>query len=175
VEPELRAAVVFVKQVEISGEIVAFTDAMEGRFLSVQTSAGLVKVVLVPKTTPIFLEGDGSVPLELLCTGEQVRILVDPKATPLTATQVKVQADVLQGTVTGISGGNTLLVQPDGQTISIPVHVRDGATILDQRGDDDKLLGFGDIQLGDQVKVFGLDPSSCNPITQAFVVLVVGP
>ncbi len=173
---ELRAAVVFVKQVEISGEVVAFTDATEGRYLTVQTSSGAVKIVLVPKTTPIFLEGDGSVPLDLVCTGRKVRILVvDPDAAQLTASQVKVQADVLEGTVTGISGGNTLLIEPDGQTVSIFVHVPDGATIIDQRGDDDKLLNFGDIQMGNQVKVFGLGPSPCNTISEAFVILVVGP
>jgi hypothetical protein len=172
---ELRAAVVFVKQVEISGQVVAFSDATEGRYLSVQTDSGAVKTVLVPKTTLIFLEGDGSVPLELVCTGRKVRILVDPNATQLTASQVKVQADLLEGTVTGISGGNTLLVKPDGQTASINVHVPDGTTIIDQRSDDDKLLSFGDIQVGNQVKVFGLGPGPCNTMFEASVILIVGP
>jgi len=172
---ELRAAVVFVKQMEVTGEVVAFTDATEGRYLSVRTDSGVVKIVLVPKTTPIFLEGDGTVPLDLVCTGRTVRIVVDPDATPLTATQVKVQADVLEGTVTGISGGNTLRIKPNGQTEEIYVHVRDEATIIDQRGDDDRLLSFGNIQVDDKVKMFGLGPGPCNSISEAFVILVVGP
>ncbi|HYR01742.1 MAG TPA: hypothetical protein VES58_00245, partial [Syntrophobacteria bacterium] len=70
----------------------------------------------------------------------------------------------------------TLLVKPDGQSVSVYVHVQDGATIIDQRKDDDKLLSFGDIQVGNQVKIFGLGPSPCNTaIFEGFVILVVGP
>lgn len=176
-EPELCAAVVLLRQIEISGEVVSFSDSSspEGRYLSIRTSAGDVKVVFVPKDTPIFLEGDGRVPLDLVCAGTSVRTLLDPDVLLPTATDVTVLANLLEGIVTGISVGNTLRVLPDGQTAEIYVHVRDGATIIDQQDDDYKLLNFGDIKLNNQLKVFGLHPGPCNSSFEAFVVLVVGP
>jgi hypothetical protein len=176
VEPELRAAVVLLRNIEVSGEVVAFADSAspEGRDLTIRTSSG-DKIVFVPKDTPIFLEGDGQVPLDLVCTGTTVRVHLDPDATQPTAADVKVVANLLEGTVTGVSGGNTLLVLPTGQTVATRVHVRDGATIIDQRDDSYKLLNFADIKVTDQLKVFGLKASPCNTLFEAFVVLVVGP
>jgi hypothetical protein len=176
VEPELRAAVVLLRNIEISGEVVAFSDSTspEGRYLTVRTSSG-DKIVFVPKGTSIFLEGDGQVPLDLVCTGTTVRLLLDPDAIQPTATEVKVVANLLEGTVTGMPGGNTLLVLPAGQTVATVVHVRDGATIIDQRDDNYTLLNFADIKVTDQLKVFGLNASPCNMLFEAFVVLVVGP
>jgi hypothetical protein len=131
----------------------------------------------VPTDTPIFLEGDGRVPLDLVCSGTQVRVRVDPDVSQPTASEVKVAADLLEGTVSSAwtPGDNPLLVLPDGQTVPTAVHVRDTATIIDVRDDNYKLLGFGDIKAGDQLKVFGLKSSECNVMFEAFVVLVVGP
>jgi len=179
VSSELRAAVVLLRHNEILGEVVSFSDSSspEGRSLTIRTSSG-DKVVFVPQDTPIFLEGDGQVPLSLVCTGTTVRVLLDPAVPQPTATDVKVVANVLEGTVTGTPGGNKLLVLPEGQTAATSVHVRDGATIIDQRDNDYKLSNLGDIKTDDQLKVFGLKPSPCNSNVnefEAFVILVVGP
>lgn len=176
VEPELRAAVVLLRNIEVSGEVVAFADAVspEGRHLTIRTSNG-DKIVFVPQDTPIFLEGDGRVPLDLVCTGTNVRVQLDPEAIQPTAAAVKVAASLLEGTVTGTPGGSTLLVLPTGQTVAGLVHVRDGATIIDQRSDNYQLLSVTDIKATDQLKVFGLNASPCNAFFEAFVVLVVGP
>ena len=181
-ESELRAAVVLLRRTEIAGTVTTFTDKVDGsgRDLTIDTGAGILKNVFVPKDAPIFLEGDGQVPLKLVCTGVAVRVFLDPDAPQPTATEVKVLADRLEGTVPGswTSGGNPLLVVPDGQTVPTAVHVRDGATIIDQRGGDYKLSNLGDITAGDQLKVFGLKPSPCNSNVdefEAFVILVVGP
>ncbi len=176
-EPELRAAVALLRHVEISGVVESFSDSSSpaGRYLDIRTSPTEVKTVFVPTDTPIFLEGDGRVPLALVCDGTTVRVLLDPGASQPTATEVKVLADLLEGTVTGISGGNTLRVLRDGETVPTDVHVRDGATIIDQRGDADVLRNFGDIRIGDRVRVFGLKPGPCNSVFEAFVVLVVNP
>lgn len=177
-EPELRAAVVLVRQPKITGTVVSFADRADGsgRDLTIDTGAGVLKTAFVPTDTPIVLEGDVTVPLALLCTGTTVRVLLDPDNPQPTATEVKVTADMLEGTVTGISGGNTLLVLPTGETVAVTVQVRDGATILDQRGDDDTLLTFGDILVNAQLKVSGLKSGPCHLTTfEAFVVQVVGP
>ncbi|MBP2672044.1 MAG: hypothetical protein H6Q85_2110, partial [candidate division NC10 bacterium] len=176
VEPELRAAVVLLRNVEISGAVVAFSDSASpaGRYLTIRTGSG-DQIVFAPSDTPVFLEGDGEVPLDLVCTGTNVRVFLDPDVLQPTATGVKVVADLIEGVVTALPGSNTLLVLPAGQTVATLVHVRDGATIIDQRDDNYKLLGFADIKTTDQLKVFGLNASPCNTLFEAFVVLVVGP
>jgi hypothetical protein len=180
-EPELRAAVVLLRREEVAGTVTSFTDKLDGsgRDLTIDTGSGILKTVFVPKDTPIFLEGDGQVPLGLLCTGVAVRVFLDPDAPQPTATEVKVLADLVEGTVKAKwidpVSGNMLRVLPDGQAVEINVHVRNGATIIDQRGDDYTLLNFADIKINDQLKIFGLEPSVCNSSFEAFVVLVVGP
>ncbi len=175
VEPALRAAVVLLRQARVTGPVMSFSDRADGRELSIDKGAGNLTTVFVPTDTPIVLEGDGRVPLNLVCTGTMVQVLLDPDLPQATATAVQVAADVVEGTVTGVSGGNTLLILPAGQTVAASVHVRDGATVIDHRGDDYKLLDFGDIRVNDQLKVFGMKPSPCNTSFEAFVVLVVGP
>jgi hypothetical protein len=173
---ELRAAVVLLRQVTISGEVVGFADSAEGRLLTVQPPGGVPTTeVFVPTDTPIVLEGDGRVPLDLVCTGTRVRVLVDPDASQATATEVTVLTDSIEGMVTEIRGGRTLIVRPAGQDVGTAVHVRDAATILDQRSDNDALMSFEQIKVGDHLKVFGLKPSSCNLAFEGFVVLVVTP
>ena len=178
-EPELRAAVVLLRQVEISGTVMSFSDRLEGRNLNIDTGAGVVKTVFVPKDNPIFLEGDGQVALDLVCTGTRVRVLLDAAVPQPTATDVKVLADLVEGTVkdkwTNLGDGNMLRVLPNGQTVETNVPVRNGATIIDQRGDDYTLLDFGQIKTNDQLKIFGLKSGPCNASFEAFVVLVVGP
>jgi len=178
-EPELRAAVVLLRQVEITGTVVSFSDRLEGRDLNIDTGAGVVRPVFVPKDTPIFLEGDGRVPLDLVCTGTRVRVLLDAAAPQPTATDVKVLADLVEGTVTkrwtDPVEGDMLRVLPDGQTVTTDVHVRNGATIIDQQGNNYTLLSFADIKINDELKIFGLKPGPCNTHFEAFVVLVVGP
>jgi hypothetical protein len=102
-------------------------------------------------------------------------VLVDPDASQVTATDVKVLADSVEGIVTGISSGRTLIVRPAGQAVGTAVHVLDAATILDQRSDNDTLMSFEQIKVGDSLKVFGLKPSSCNLVFEGFAVLVVTP
>jgi hypothetical protein len=174
---ELRAAVVSLREGEISGEITMVVSTVEGAFLTIDPSSSIQgdeRTVFVPKGTPVLLEGDGDVPFELLCVGRKVRVTLDPKMPDPTATKVRVEADLLEGTVTAKPGGTFLTLNVGGQ--SQTVHVRADATILDQRGVGDSLADFDDIQIGQQIRIFGLQPLlTCNLNFEGFVVLIVGP
>ena len=136
--------------------------------LWVEESADNVDIFL-PVGVPIFLEGDGPVPIELLCEGQKVRVLLDPyERSQLTATEVQVESELLVGEVTDVDETSRMLIVGAEE-----VYVRPGATILDQRGDEDELVWLSQIEVGDKLRIFGLSDCSELDVFHAFVVLIV--
>lgn len=170
-----HAAVVFLRDVTISGTIVQMVSTTEGLHLTIDPSpsiSGDEQDVFVPTDTPIVLEGDGDVPPALLCAGRKVRVTLDPSAPDLTATKVRVESDRLEGTVASVGASGFLTVNVEGQAGTSSVHVQGTATILKQLGDTTILITFDQIKPNDEIELFGLKPSSCNQAFEAFVVIV---
>ncbi len=164
----LRSVVVFLQAREISGEITFIADEYDGKIVTVEQETGGEVEVFVPSGTPINIEGDGSVPMELFCEGRQVRIFLDPDTLdPLTATLVLVQAERRQGEV--------IIVNDFDRTLTVngeSVYVQPGATILDTRGTVDTLVEFEEIKVTDNIAYFGLEACPGDTGYTAFVVLI---
>ena len=169
---EIQAIVVFLKPEEISGEVVSLEPYNDGYNLTIKVGEDEEVTVFLPKDTGIYLEGDGEVPMKLLCEGRQVRVVLDPEETELTAEKIIVEADPLEGWVDDIDefAPRSLRVN-DGQTV-VDVRVREGATILDLRGGI-KPAEFDDIEKQDVLRCLGLYDCT-NTDYHAFVVLIVG-
>ena len=159
----LRAVAVILRTQEIKGVISAVGEP--GVF-TVSLDEGGTADVLVTGSTPVFLEGDGTVSADYLTPGRRVRVLVDPSSgTPFyTAVAVYIEGQKVQGTVQSIEA-NILLV--DGLYVRVPA----GATILDLRNDGHLSVTFQDIAVGDEVVYFGLSASGVD--YEAPVVLIV--
>jgi len=164
---EIQAIVIFLKPAEISGEVVSLEPDSDDYSLIIKASGGEEVTVFLPKDTGIYLEGDGEVPMILLCEGRQVRVVLDPEK-ELTAKKVIVEADPLEGSADDIDEF-TRSLSVNGQA----VYVREGATILDLRGGI-KPADFDDIEKQDRLRCLGLYDYT-NTDYHAFVVLIVGP
>jgi hypothetical protein len=166
----LRSVVVFLQAREVSGQITFINDEGRGKIITVEQETGGEVEVFVPSGTPINIEGDGSVPMQLFCEGRQVRIFLDPDTLdPLTATLVLVQAERRVGEVINVNEFDPTLIV-DGET----VFIQPGATILDTRGTVDTLVGFEEIDVNDQLEYFGLDACPGDMGFTAFVILITG-
>jgi hypothetical protein len=159
----LRAVAVILRTQEIKGVISAVGEP--GVF-TVALDEGGTADVLMTGSTPVYLEGDGTVSADYLTPGRRVRVLVDPASgTPLyTAVAVYIEGQKIQGTVQSIEA-NVLLV--DGLFVRVPA----GATILDLRNGGHLVVEFGDIAAGDEVVYFGLSAAGVD--YEAPVVLIV--
>lgn len=168
----LRSVVVFLRAREVAGEIVSIVDKVGGKTVTVEQETGGDVDVFIPSGTPINIEGDDSVPMELFCERRQVSIFLDPHTLgPLTATFVIVQAERRVGEMTSVDEfDRTLTVDVDGES----VFVQPGATILDTRGPVDTLVGFEEIEVNDQLEYFGLDACPGDMGFTAFVILIPG-
>lgn len=165
----LRAAVVFLKPEEISGELVAVTDVIDGKDLTILQAGGNEVIVFLPITAEVKLRGDGKVPIWLLCEGRQVRVILDPQQA-LTAQTVIVEEDILEGIVSAINQFDKTL-NINGQVVL----VRPFATIMDQREEEQSLVDLDHLDIGDEVRIFGLVACPVDTGFYAFVILIVGP
>ncbi|MGC8811932.1 MAG: DUF4382 domain-containing protein, partial [bacterium] len=170
----LKAVAVLLCDRVIEGVITNARDSNGGKLVTVNEN-GTSIYVLIPAGTPIYLEGDGAVPMSLICAGRQVRIFTKwPWTTPtLTAAFVKVESEKHEGIVTAIDSTNRVL------TVSLTgggmekVKVEPGATILESNNGIQRLMAFSDIQENDYVIYFGL--SDCQESLFHAFVLVVNP
>ncbi|KPK23921.1 MAG: hypothetical protein AMK69_17050 [Nitrospira bacterium SG8_3] len=164
----LRAVVIFLKAREVSGEIVSIVDEAEGKTVTVRQETGGDVDVFVPWWTPIKIEGDGYLPMDLFCEGRQVRILIDLEILdPLTATLVLVEAARREGQVVAVDDFDRSLTLASGN-----VTVQPDATILDTSGTPDGLVEFEEILPGDHLKYFGLEACPNDTGFSAFVILI---
>ncbi len=159
----LRAVAVILRTQEIKGVISAVGEP--GVF-TVALDEGGTADVLVTGSTPVYLEGDGTVSADYLTPGRRVRVLVDPASgTPFyTAVAVYIEGQKVQGTVQSIEE-DILLV--NGLYVRVPAD----ATILDLRNEGHVSVTFGDIDVGDEVVYFGLSAAGVD--YEAPVVLIV--
>jgi hypothetical protein len=166
----IRAAAVLLRPGEISGEVILVEPVVGGHILTVLVDGTEDEIaVFLPTGVGIFLEGDGPLPVSALCAGQRVRVLLDPyvRVQP-TATEVRVESEVLEGAVTDVDkDSRTLIVGGE------PVLVRRGAMILDLR--TEALVSFSEIEVGDQLKIFGLSDCSGEGPFVAFVILIAEP
>lgn len=169
-EDVLRSVVVLLRAREVSGQIVLIEDEYGGKRVIVEQETGGEVEVFVPSGTPINIEGDGSVPMELFCVERQVRIFLDPDIPdPLTATLVLVGAERRVGEVLAVDESDRTLTVADGD-----VNVQPGATILDTRGTVDTLVEFEEISPGDHLEYFGLEGCTSDTGFTAFVIVITG-
>ncbi len=166
----LRSVVIFLRAREVSGEIVSIVDEVDGKTVTVEQELGGQVDVFIPSGTPINIEGDGSVPMDLFCEGRQVRIFLDPDILdPLTATLVLVEAERREGQVAAVDESDRSLTI-GGENVFVQL----GATILDTRGPVDTLVDFEQIDVNDQLEYFGLEACLGDTGFTAFVILITG-
>jgi hypothetical protein len=165
----LRSVVIFLRARAVSGQITSIVDEVGGKTVTVDQNRGGEIDVFVPEGTPIYIEGDGLVPMELFCVGRQVRIFIDPETLdPLTAKSVLVQSERRVGEVISVDDLNRTLTI-DGES----VFVQPGATILDTRGKVDTLVGFEAIEVNDHLQYFGLEACPGDMGFTAFVIVLL--
>ncbi|NIM96992.1 MAG: DUF4382 domain-containing protein [candidate division Zixibacteria bacterium] len=168
----IRAVAVLLGPGEISGDVTSLQPLADGYLLTVVDEEGTPVDMFLPLDVPIFLEGDGPVPIELLCEGQKVHVLLDPdEPSQPTATEVQVESEMLTGKVNDVDENSRILrvrVVEDET-----VYVRPEATILDLRGDVDTLVSLGQVEVGDELEIFGLPDCSGGDVFHGFVVLIV--
>jgi hypothetical protein len=176
----LRAVAVLLKPMEISGQLNSWYLGAGGKQLVLDVGGTTIHVPLnetvSPSIFPVYLENDGLVSLSLLCKDpvepvrRQVRVILDPDVpSPLTATEVRVQSepvDGLSGTVQDVT--NAPVLDIDGQL----VQVQSGAVIVDLS--NNRPVSINDIQTGDDVVYYGLQACSTNDNVNfyAFIMLI---
>lgn len=170
----LKAVAILLCDWVIQGEITQSKDSNGGKLVTINENGTSISV-FIPQDTPIYLEGDGAVPLNLICAGRKVRIFIKwPWTSPLTAAFLKVEPEKHEGEVIAIDLTNRIL------TISLAgggaenVKVQLGATILVDNNGNLVLKQFKDIKIGDYIIYFGLSDCQAENPFHAFV-LVVNP
>lgn len=161
----LRAVAVILRTQEIKGVISAVAEP--GVF-TVSVDGGGTADVIVTGSTPVYMEGDGTVSADYLTPGRRVRVLVDPASSgsPVTAIAVLIEGTKVQGEVTYVNDG-TRMITAGGYEVIVPT----GATILDLRNGGHVAATFADIDVGDEVVFFGLGTTGAD--YEAPVVLIV--
>ena len=169
----LRAAAIILKVQEIAGTITTISPRTGGQDVTIQQIGGTLLTVFVPDGTLIYLEGDGAIPVSLLCEGRYVRVFLNPDIpSPLTATQVKVMSVKHEGTVDAIdSNTRTMTVLLEGG-LTETVVVSTGATILKSTSGVQSLTSLENIAEGDYVEYFGLAGCGTDTKFYAFVIVV---
>jgi hypothetical protein len=177
---ELRAAAVVLRDREVSGTITAVEDVLDGNVLigkriTIQEAGSSVQV-FVGITTPIHLEGDGTVGLDQLCADQKVRVLLKSLPTPFEAALVQVESVRHGGVVSKVVGPGVLEVSlTEGGIGTETVYVQTGATILKSKEDGDKqeLVTFAQIRVDDSIVYFGLPVCQESSKFNAYVVVII--
>jgi hypothetical protein len=175
----LRAAAIVLQDREIAGEITSVTSVTSGtigkQVTLLETVGGSV-TVFIPNDTPIFLEGDGTVPIDLLCVGQQVRVFLNSSISViLTANLVRVQSEGHKGTVTSIDALSHTLTVDLGEGESETVYVEPGATIFESRDDFQGLIPFEGLKVNDYIAYFGLPGCGSDSVFHALVIVITDP
>jgi hypothetical protein len=163
-----NAVAILLKPNEVSGEIISSSPTQDGKQVTIGQQSGVGTNVFIPAGTPLYLEGDGTLSMDDLCIGRQVRILLDPSIfNPLTAKVVSVEPERREGTVSDINDSSRTFVLGSGQ-VSVPLT----ATILDTRGNKQQPVAFGDIDKGDKLVCFGLTACPSGSGFTGYIVLI---
>ncbi len=172
----IRAAAITLRNREIEGEIASVAAVSGGKEVSLREAGGSLVPVFIPNGAPIYLEGDGPGPIDLLCPGQKVRMLLDPAiSAPLTAALVRVQSEGHKGMVSSIDVPARTLTVDLGGGVTEKVYVEPGAAILKSREDFQELKVFGDLTVNDYIAYFGLLGCGSDQPFHAFVVVIGDP
>lgn len=171
-ENVLRAVAVFLEDEQISGDLLRIERATGGTNLVVGQQDGGELTVFLPQETPIFLRGDGEIPLGLLnrlllnCGPKKVVISLDPAEAEPTAIEVRVEQDSLYGRVAALARDRVIVLEGD-----ITVRIQEGATILLNTDSADIPVDIGAIRIGDELTLYGLE--ACSAIEEDFYAYIV--
>jgi hypothetical protein len=171
----MRAVSVLVSPTTLVGALTEVADATGGGWNIQMIPAGTqgIRQIFVPESVGFYLEGDGPIPADLLadlvdCDERHVRVVLAEDTEADTASEVRIGADDLRGTVEATAPDRGV-IEIDGSLVA----VQRGATILDLRGGQ-KLIGLADIRIGDVVRAFGLEACHDEEVDfHAFVLLVL--
>jgi hypothetical protein len=149
-----RAAVVFLGAREVSGVITAVSPATGGQDIIIETPEETPITVFVSDFTPVYLEEDGRVSNDFLCEGKEVRIPLDLYEPDPVAQRVMIQTEEVQGQVTSTpdDGDESRILFINGYTVDVQTN----AEIVRCSDGEQEYIDLDDIQVGDQVRVFGL-------------------
>jgi hypothetical protein len=171
-ENVLRAVAVFLEEEQVSGDLLRIERATGGTNLVVDQQDGGEFAVFLPQETPIFLQGDGEIPLGLLnqlllyCGPKKVLISLDPAEAEPTALEVRVQQDRLSGRVEALARDRIVFLA-DGTS----VRIQEGATILLNTDSADIPVDIDAIRIGDGLTLYGLE--ACSAIEEDFYAYIV--
>ena len=171
-----RAVAVFLKPEEIIGDLLEIERATGGTNLIIKYEGEDDPVdVFLPSETPIYLQGDGEISLSLLnqilinCGPKKVRVELDPEETIPTAKEVRVQQERLYGQVFRIISGERVVILNDRD--GPRVKIQEGATILLNTKRTDWGVDFDDINVGDELTLYGLE--ACDDFDADFYAYIV--
>ncbi len=171
---DLIAVVVLLEPKQITGDLISIDPTTGGNNLTIKDEKNNEIVVFLFDGTPIYLEGNGQVSLDLLsnlvtCEPRQVRVVLDPEETDNpTAKDVRVQPEPLFGAVSQVFGSERIIVV-DGKE----VQVQPNATILAHKDGVDIPVSFDQIKMNDVLTSFGFQ--ACledNVDFYAFIILI---
>lgn len=169
----LLAISVEIGPAELLGQLTAIEETEGGFNITLQVEGEEdPRTIFVGEDVDIHLEGDGSIPSDLLATvlecGPLTAKVLFAADDPTLVVDVSIEESEIDGEVAEIDASSGLMTV--GETV---VGVLSGATILDLRGDGG-LIPLSDIAVGDRVRVFGLEACEEEEVDfHGFVVLVV--
>lgn len=171
----LLAISVEIEPSELEGQLTAIAEAESGDGFDITLQVEgeeEARTIFVGEDVDIHLEGDGSVPVDLLsgllACGPLSATVSFAADDPTLVVDVAIEESEIDGEVTEIDASAGLMTVDE--TV---VAVLSGATILDLRGDEG-LIPLSDIAVGDRVRVFGLEACEDEEADfHGFVVLVV--
>jgi hypothetical protein len=178
----LNAVTIILQERRISGTITDLVEQNGGQLATIdEFGIGPVQVFIPPETS-VFLVGGRPLSVNDLCTGQEVRVVLEPAILdPLTAKVIFIRPEKRMGEVVSIDRDQrSLLVDEDGdpwtmddrQIITVPL----GAKILKSEEDDGEqkeFLSFNDIEVKDIIVYFGLPVCQDTSKFNAFVIIVV--
>jgi hypothetical protein len=155
-----RAVVVFLQQEQPSGLLTDITraDTEDGYNLTIKTDETTTLNVFLPDGALVKLKGDGDIDIDRLSDwvecqgGREVEVVLDPTVTdPPTAKKLIVLPDEISATVTLKDFNNLILYTTEGY-----IAVEEDATIFRVKNDQQKLIEFEDIQIGEEFVAYGI-------------------
>jgi hypothetical protein len=169
----LHAVCVEIGPAELQGELTGIAEAPGGFDLTVQVEGEEdPRMIFVGEDVGVHLQGDGEIPFGilsglLLCGPLPVTVFFAADD-PTLVVGVTVEEAELEGEVTELNTSTGIMVV-GGAVVGVLPH----ATILDLR-DDGSLIPLSGIDLGDRVRVFGLEACEMQDVDfHGFLVLVV--
>jgi hypothetical protein len=153
----LRAAVIQVRHLELSGELTAIRASDGGYILSFDPEGDAEPLdVFLPPDGTLRLQADGPIPPTVLgsllgCRRLAATVRLDPTVSDDRALEVIVKAEEVSGKVVSVAASSRLV--DVGGTM---VQLREGARILDVSTHVPLLVSLSSVRPGDEVRAFGL-------------------